>query len=101
MVVEALAQPRHRHVEPVVEVHEGVVRPDAMTERVAGHQLARLFEECRQDCRGLRGEARPPAVAGEFPGERIEGEAPEALQPLVRGSHRYVSAAHPRAAAEP
>ena len=48
-VVERLTQLVYGAVEPVVEVHEGVGRPQADTELVPCDQLARTLEERAQD----------------------------------------------------
>ena len=47
-VTERVAQPSDRRVQPVLEIDEGVLRPETLAELLASDELARLLEQHRQ-----------------------------------------------------
>ena len=78
-VVERLTQLVYGAVEPVVEVHEGVGRPQADTELVPCDQLARTLEERAQDLNRPATEPDPEAAAPQLARHRVELEGAKSI----------------------
>jgi hypothetical protein len=67
-------------VEAVIEVH-GRLRPKSGSQLLPGHQVARFFQQHRQQSEGLL--LQPPALVllCQFPGSKIGFESPEPQTP--------------------
>ena len=107
-VAERLAQLLDRRVEGVVEVDEGVGRPEPFAHRLAGDDLARAFQEHRQQLKRLvlqlQSDAVPAKLTAPRDRPRRSRTAHEtrraSVRPSVTGSlqmrARHVKAVHPR-----
>src|ERR1700758_3823030 len=52
-IAEGLTNLADRFVEPVVEIHESICGPELLLKLLASYDLARVFNEHRQDLEGL------------------------------------------------
>jgi len=60
-VAQHCAQALHGSIQPVLEVHEGVFRPEALPKLVAGYQFTGAFEQSGQDLQRLLRQAQSHA----------------------------------------
>jgi hypothetical protein len=70
-VAEGLTDFTDRSVEPVVEIHEGVRRPEFFLKFLASHNLAGVLKQHRQELNGLFLKANSQVVLAQFAGAKI------------------------------
>ena len=97
-VAQRVAQSLHGGVQPVLEVDEGVVGPQALAELVASHELARPLEQHREQLQWLLLKAETCARLSQLARAQIELEDAKFDQPMAglprcRSSTRPVSGA--------
>src|SRR5262249_14744724 len=85
IIPEHGAQPLHRGVQPVLEVDEGAVGPEALPQFVPQKNLARLLEQQREELEGLIGQSKARAVFAKLAASYMELEAAEAIRSIRGG----------------
>ena len=78
-VAERLAEPVHRAVEAVIEVDEGVRRPEAGAQVVAADELALPLEQQPQDLDRTAAQPDPQASASQLARADVQLERPEPI----------------------
>ena len=71
----------------MLEVNEGVVRPESVLEFFAGDEFAGMFEESGENLNGLRLKLEAGAVLGQFSGMKIDFKGAEADFLLLGDGH--------------
>ncbi len=69
-VSQHFAQPHHCVVQPVIEIDKSVPRPKALSQFVAGNDLAGIFQKYGQNLKRLFGQLQPQPMLTQF--ERFE-----------------------------
>lgn len=76
-IAKRLAHFLDRRIQPVLEVHERVALPQPFAQFFAGGNLARAFEQRREDLPGLLLQPDALTLSVKFARHRVELEAPE------------------------
>jgi hypothetical protein len=76
-VAECLTDFTDSFVEPVVEIHESVSRPELFLKFLAGYDLTGVLKKHRQNLEGLLLKANSEAEFAQFAGAKIQLENPE------------------------
>jgi hypothetical protein len=79
-VIEGLTDLLDGFVEPLVKVHEGVVRPEAAAQFLAGDELAGTFQEGGEHLEGLFLEVNLTALLADFSRLKVSLESSETDQ---------------------
>src|SRR6516225_2866245 len=79
-IVQALAQPRYRGVQAMVEIDKRVYRPELQAQLLARDQFARTLQQHAQHAQGLFLEAHAPALLAQFSRAQVHFEVAEAQQ---------------------
>src|SRR5690242_17823932 len=74
---QGIAQPLDGRIDAVVELHDGVVRPQPEPDLLAEHHFAGLFEQEKQDLKRLFPELDANPVLAQLAGTNIEFERSE------------------------
>ncbi|HXL22012.1 MAG TPA: hypothetical protein VOA78_06080 [Candidatus Dormibacteraeota bacterium] len=82
-IAESVADFVDRFVEPVIEIHERVCRPEFLLEFLAGYDFAGVLKERRQHLERLFLKANTEAVFAQFAGAEIQLENPE-TEPVAK-----------------
>jgi hypothetical protein len=91
-VSQGLPKPLDGIVNSVVEIHEGIVRPESLAELFSGDQLAWLFQKDLQDSEGLFGQPDPRSVVKQFSSGLVYLERAESDPPTRRDAfHLLIS----------
>jgi len=90
VVVECLTQLLNGGVEAVLEINEGVLRPEAFAEVVAGDDFAGAFQQDGQNFDRLAVEVELVAELEEFAGLGIELKGPKADPLTCCGGQRHL-----------
>jgi hypothetical protein len=83
IVGESFAQDGHRNVDASIEFHNGIVRPENLTDLLASNDVTLALQQDSQNLEGLLAEqdlgrpicARPAADRGKLPGSDVELKA--------------------------
>jgi hypothetical protein len=86
-VVESLTKSFHCRIEAMFKVHEGVSRPEFLTQLFARNQLAWLFEKAGEDLDWLPLQPDFAALLRQLPGTQVKLEKPESQ--CTRSWHRW------------
>ena len=80
-VAQRFPQPLYSVIDAVVEIHEGVGTPYPLTQLLARHYFARLFQQDLQDLKRLLLQGDLDSLPGQFSGFFIQFERPETNYP--------------------
>jgi hypothetical protein len=80
-IAERVAQPLDGGVDAVIELDDGVVRPERLADLVAQHHLTGMVQQHEQDAEGLLVKADPDTVLAQLGGSSVQFERVETNRP--------------------